>query len=261
MDVEKWALITGASSGIGREFSYVLARDGYNVVLVSRDIQRLDCVAEKLRSKFGVKTVTIQKDLSSPDSAAEIFGRIKDIYVSVLINNAGAGICGRFLESEVNKDTSIINTNITSLTALIKLAAAGMIKRGGGRILNVASTGAYQPGPYTAVYYATKAYVLSLSLAVRKELKGTGVVVCALCPGATATEFSKRAGKNDVKGAMPASAVAQYGYKGLLSGKAVIIPGLWNKIIIAFSKPLPGKVMAAAVAKIQRKLIDGYKNG
>lgn len=257
--MEKWALVTGASSGIGKEFSFLLAQDGYNIILVSRDIQRLDRIAEDLKNEFGINAKAIQTDLSNPQAAARIFEQIEDLHISLFINNAGAGICGLFIETDINKDIGIINTNIASLTVLTKLAAVHMIKHGGGKILNVASTGAYQPGPYTAVYYATKAYVLSLTQAVRKELKGTGVDVCALCPGATATEFSKRAGKNDVKGAMPAGTVAQCGYKGLQKGKAVIIPGLWNKVFIAFSKLLPGNVTASAVAMIQKKLIDGFK--
>lgn len=259
MNSQKWALVTGASSGIGKEFVFILARNGYNVILVSRDIQRLNGIAVQLENEFGIKTRTIQKDLSNPYAAVELFKQIEDLHISVFVNNAGAGICGPFIESDIEKDTDIINTNIASLTALTKLAAARMLQQNSGKILNVASTGAYQPGPYTAVYYASKAYVLSLTQAVREELKGTGIDICTLCPGATATEFSKRAGKSDIKRAMPASAVARCGYKGLLKGKAVIIPGLWNKLFIAFSKLLPGSITACAVAKIQKRLIDNYK--
>lgn len=260
MDSEKWALVTGASSGIGMELSYILAQKGYNLILVARSIDRLNGIAADIENKHGVKTKPIQKDLSYADSAAKLFEQLKEIRINIFINNAGAGACGRFVDIDFQKDIEVINTNIVSVTVLTKIAAAHMLEKGGGKILNVASTGAYQPGPYTAVYYATKAYVLSLTQAIRKELYGTGVDVCALCPGATATEFSKRAGKSDVKAAMSASAVAKRGIKGLMKNKAVIIPGTANKIAIAFSKILPGKITSCAVAKIQSKLICDYKN-
>lgn len=260
MKQERWALITGASSGIGKALAYRFAREGWRLALVARDAARLDALSRALTQELHTQALAIPADLASPDAPDGVFKRLNDrgIRISVLVNNAGSGACGLFHELPADKDRQMLSLNIAAVTSLTRLAVLHMRANGGGRILNVASTGAYQPGPYTAVYYATKAYVLSLSQALRKELKASGILVSALCPGATATEFSRRAGKADIKGAMTPEKVADCAYKGLMRGKAVIIPGLRNKILIAASKLLPGSASAAVVARIQRRLTKAF---
>lgn len=257
--LSKCAVITGASSGIGLALAQVLAERGHDLVLVARDVQKLSAIAQELSTKHGIKPTPIQMDLSKPGAAAALFAQIEDMPVGIFINNAGAGQCGPFLNTDSEKDAGIISLNITALTELCKLAAAHMQARGGGSILNVASTGAYQPGPYIAVYYASKAYVLSFTQALRKELAGSGVAVSALCPGATATDFSRRAGKRDIRGAMSARAVALRAYKGLQKNKGVIIPGAGNKLAVLFSRLVPGALSARIVGRIQKKIFEEFK--
>lgn len=260
MNRKQWALVTGASSGIGMALAIRFAKAGWHVVLVARDGARLYALAEIIEADFKVRTFVIQKDLTSRTAAAELFALLfqNDIRIDVLINNAGAGACGLFQGIPDDKNIQMIDLNIRAVTQLTKLAVDHMLQYGGGKILNVASTGSYQPGPYIAVYYASKAYVLSFSQALRKELKKTGVTVSTLCPGSTATEFSQRAGKADIRGAMTPEKVADCAYIGLVKGRAVIIPGFQNKLLIAVSKLLPGSVSAAIVARIQRKLFETF---
>jgi len=253
---EKWALITGASSGIGWALALRFAKEGWNLAVVARDAEKLSELAKIALSKYHIQTVVIPKDLTSSEAPKEIFDELNSlgIRIDALINNAGAGFCGLFKDIESDNDDHMIDLNIRALTSLSKLAVRQM--NGNGRILNVASTGSYQPGPYIAVYYATKAYVLSLTRAMRSELKESGIIVCALCPGSTATAFSHRAGKKDIKGAMPPDKVADLAYKGFIKGKAVIIPGFHNKVFIAASKLMPAVLSAAIVKRIQRRLTD-----
>ncbi len=260
MNREKWALITGASSGIGMSLALRFAKDGWQLVLVARDAARLSALSEIIEDNSHVRTFIIQKDLTSPTAAAEIFEQLDQngIQLDALINNAGAGACGLFHDIPSEQDTQMIDLNIRAVTSLSRLAISHMRQAGGGKILNVASTGSYQPGPYIAVYYASKAFVLSFSQALRKELKKSGIIVSTLCPGSTATEFSQRAGKADIKGAMTPEKVSDCAYKGLMKGKAVIIPGFQNKIFIVFSKLMPGSLSAAIVARIQRKLTEAF---
>ena len=260
MDQNKWALITGASSGIGMALAFRFAKEGWHLVLVARDAARLSALSEIIESDFCVRTFVIKKDLTLPDAPKEIFNQLdlNGIRIDALINNAGAGVCGLFSYMPDEPISQMVHLNVLAVTSLSKLAVQHMSQTGGGSILNVASTGSYQPGPYIAVYYATKAYVLSFSQALRKELKKTGIEVSTLCPGSTATEFSKRAGKADIKGAMSPDQVANCAYKGLMKGKAVIIPGARNKFFIVVSKLLPGSVSAAIVARIQRKLTESF---
>lgn len=259
MELSKCAVITGASSGIGLALAQLLAERGHDLVLVARDAQKLADIAQELVAKYGIKTTSIQMDLSKPGAAAAMFAQLEGMSVDIFINNAGAGLCGPFLNTDSQMDAGIISLNITALTELCKLAAVHMQARGGGSILNVASTGAYQPGPYIAVYYATKAYVLSFSQALRKELADSGVAVSALCPGATATDFARRAGKRDIRGAMSARAVALCAYKGLQKNKGVIIPGVSNKLAVLFSRLVPGMLSARIVGRIQKKMYEEFK--
>ncbi|HLN57107.1 MAG TPA: SDR family oxidoreductase, partial [Thermoanaerobaculia bacterium] len=190
------ALVTGASSGIGKELARLIAADGYDLVLVARRQERLEELARELSVAHGVSARVIAADLADPDSPKRIVEELEAerIAVDVLVNNAGFGIYGRLWNSDITRQLEIIQVNVVALTDLTGRLLPGMVSRKRGRIVNVASTAAFQPGPYQAVYYATKAYVLSFSEAIAEELKGTGVTVTALCPGPTTTEFQEAAG-------------------------------------------------------------------
>ena len=262
MNTNETVLITGASSGIGKELALIFAKNKYKVILVSRNSTKLLKVAEEIKNSFNCTSEVIPMDLSCPHGAEGLYEELlsRKISVDILINNAGVGSCGLFHQGNLSKYMEVLNLNITSLTILTKLISQDMVKAGHGKILNVASTGSYEPGPYIAVYYATKAYVLSLSQALHNELKNYGITVSALCPGATATEFSNRAGKNDSPIAMSPSYVAKCSYKGFMKGKSVIIPGTINKLGVLLFKLLPGKVSAALVGKSQGKLTMKFKS-
>lgn len=251
----KTVLITGASSGIGYEMAGIFAKNGYNLILVARRENILNKMKEKFLESYGVHTVVIQKDLAQPEASRQVYEEVKkmNINVDILINNAGIGSCGLFHEIDLKKHIDTIQVNITSLTELTRLIAEDMVKRKNGKILNVASTGAYQPGPLISVYYAAKAYVLSFSEAICNELKPYNITVTALCPGATKTEFGKNAGKGNLKNAMDPKKVAEAAYFGLMKGKRVVIPGTLNKFSVFFSKIMPRRILANIVRGIQSK--------
>lgn len=257
----KTVLITGASTGIGRALAEQFAQNGFALLLTARNPNTLAQAAERLTAAYGVEVHAFPMDLSRAGAAEALYRRItaEGHCVDILVNNAGAGACGLFHELPLQGDADMAELNMMALTVLTKLFARDMIARGGGKILNVASTGAYQPGPYIAVYYATKAYVLSLSQALTDELAPFGISVSALCPGATKTEFSRRAGKLDMRGAMTPDYVASCAYRGLMRGKRVIIPSLAMKLGVAASKILPGRVSAYIVGKAQKRLAQGYR--
>jgi hypothetical protein len=256
----KTALITGASSGIGYEFAKILAKDCDVLVLVSRRRERLLEVKRELENSAAVSVKIIVKDLSQPGAGEDIYNELESekISVDILINNAGVGHLGAFTEIDWRQNTDMIATNITALTHMTKLFVKGMIARKKGKIMNVASTAAFQPGPLMAVYYASKAYVLSFSEAIAYELRGTGVTVTALCPGPTATDFAKVADmerSNLFRFKPPASAsdVARYGYDAMMKGKTVAVHGVVNKII-AFSVRLsPRKLLPLIVRHLHKK--------
>lgn len=253
------ALITGASSGIGLELARVHASKGGDLVLVARNKARLDELKSELESQFNVSVFTIGKDLSANNSARGVYDETteQNIQIDYLINNAGFGDFGMFAETDWNKELQMINLNITTLTQFTKLYLKDMVKRGSGKIMNVASTAAFQSGPTMAVYYATKAYVLSFSEAVDNEVRDKGVTVTALCPGATESGFQAAAAmeeSNLVKGQkLPNSKeVAEYGYKAMMKGKTVAIHGLMN-YLMAFSVRFTPR---ALVVKVTRKMQD-----
>ncbi|WP_372370509.1 SDR family NAD(P)-dependent oxidoreductase [Candidatus Uabimicrobium sp. HlEnr_7] len=248
--MSKTALITGASSGIGYEFSKILYEEGYKVILVARNKQKLDLLAKKLG-----QAQVIEKDLSSIDAAQQIFEQIDDP-IDVLINNAGFGHHGAFANAPWKKLQQMVQVNITSLTELTHLYLPQMLKRKSGKIVHVASTAAFQPGPLMAVYYATKAYVLHLSEALTRETKGTGVTITALCPGPTASKFQLVADIKDPKliegKNLPSSKeVALYGYQSMIKGKTVAIPGWKNRLLSSSYRFLPRKTIATIIGKIQ----------
>jgi short-subunit dehydrogenase len=251
------ALVTGASSGIGREFARVLAREGYDLVLVARSGGRLADLAEELKARYGVATKILPKDLADSSAPAGIVTKLEagGLAVDVLVNNAGFASYGPFAESDLANELQMIQVNVAAMTSLTRLLLPGMVWRGQGRILNVASTAAFQPGPLMAVYYATKSYVLSFSEAIANELAGTGVTVTALCPGATSSGFQDRADMKDSKlvqnGLMSASDVAEAGYRALVAGKAVEIPGMRHKIFAQLPRFLPRSVTTKVVRRAQ----------
>ncbi len=254
------ALITGASSGIGLELAKIHASKGDNLVLVARSKNKLDELKLELEKKYNSSVYCIEKDLSNPGSAQEIYTETKqkNIQIDYLINNAGFGDFGMFYETDEDKENRMIHLNITALTQFCKLYLKDMIQRGSGKIMNVASTAAFQPGPTMAVYYATKAYVLHFSEAINNEVKGTGVTVTAFCPGATESGFQTAAAmeeSNLVKGKkLPGSReVAEYGYKAMMKGKAVAIHGFMNFLMASSVRFSPRSLVVKVTRKIQGK--------
>ncbi len=256
------ALITGASNGIGLELAKVHASKGGDLVLVARNKTKLDELKAELESQFKVSVYTIGKDLSANNSAQEVYDETtkQNIQIDYLINNAGFGDFGMFAETEWNKELQMINLNITTLTQFTKLYLQDMVKRKSGKIMNVASTAAFQSGPTMAVYYATKAYVLSFSEAVDNEVSVKGVTVTTLCPGPTESGFQAAAAmeeSNLVKGKkLPtAKEVAEYGYSSMMKGKTVAIHGMMNWIMANSVRFTP----RALVVKLTRKIQDKAK--
>ncbi|MCX5827533.1 MAG: SDR family oxidoreductase [Deltaproteobacteria bacterium] len=247
--MKKTALITGASSGIGRELARIFAAEGYNLVLIARREERLQELSRELQKTPGIKILIIAKDLSIPASPEEIFREIKDrnMHIDVLVNNAGSQVYGLFAETDWCRELNLIQTNLVSLTHLTKLFVTDMVKNGGGKILNVGSTGSFMPAPRNAIYCAAKAYVLNFSLGIAKDLEGTGITVTTLCPGATKTEFAGKANMENTllfkMMVMDAVTVAKAGYKALIKGKEVVVPGIANKLTVLLARFLPRRVI------------------
>lgn len=257
--MKKTALITGASNGIGLELAKIHASKGDNLVLVARNKTKLDELKFELEKQFKVAVYTIGKDLSTTNAAQEVYDETQknNIQVDYLINNAGFGGYGMFAETDWNNELEMINLNITSLTLFTKLYLKDMIKRKSGKIMNVASTASFQPGPTMAIYCATKAYVLSFTEAVSNEVSDKGISIIALCPGATETGF-QAAGKLDEsklfknKKLPTAKDVAEYGYNAMIKGKTVAIHGVMNYIMANAIRFIP----RAIVLKVSRSMLD-----
>ncbi|HEY5164337.1 MAG TPA: SDR family oxidoreductase [Acidimicrobiia bacterium] len=244
------ALVTGASSGIGAELARLVAADGHDVVLVARRASELGALAAELS---GARVIVA--DLADPASPAKLVAEVPD--VDLLVNNAGVGDFGPFADADLAKTTAMIQLNVTSLTELTRWYLPGMLDRGHGQVLNVASTAAFQPGPLMAVYYATKAYVLSFSEAIAEELRGSGVTVTALCPGPTASGFQTGAameGSRLVKDRrLPSAAtVARAGHRALRRGDVVAVVGARNKFLAASVRFTPRPVIRRLVGRMQR---------
>ena len=241
----KTALITGASSGIGLEMSYLFARDGYQMVLVARNRKTLEQLSKEIEQKYHVPVHVIDKDLSEQDAPQQVYDRVREIgvQIDVLVNNAGYGLYGPFLDNDRMEELKMIDLNIRALTDLTKLFLPKMIQQRSGGIINVASTAAFQPGPLFAVYSASKAYVLSFSQALANELEGSGVTVTAFCPGPTATAFMERSNLKVSKllrmGMMDVKLVADIGYQGFKRRRTLVIPGLKNAFLANFSRFVP----------------------
>jgi short-subunit dehydrogenase len=253
------ALITGSSGGIGYELAVIHAGHGDDLILVARNKCRLDEVRDQLQREHGIKVFTIEKDLALPGAAAEVVDEINEqnLNVDYLVNNAGFGDIGLFAQSDWIKQERMINLNVIALAHLTRLLLPGMLERRFGKILNVASTASFQPGPSMSVYFATKAFVLSFSEAVNDEVRKVGVTVTALCPGSTESGFQSAALGEGVKvkeRKLPsAREVAEYGYRAMMRGKAVAIPGLKNSIMAASVRFIPRSIAVKAARKIQEK--------
>lgn len=252
------ALITGASSGIGLELARLFARSKHHVILVARSVGKLEALAEELRAE-GVRCDLLPKDLQLDQSPTDIYEwcRQQNIQVDYLVNNAGLGDFGLFHESDWSSQKAMIQVNMNALTHLTHLFLPDMVKRGSGKVLNIASTAAFQPGPYMGVYFATKAYVLHFSEAIANELKGTGVTVTAHCPSATESGFFNVAGMENsglVKGRkLPGSAeVAKDAFAAMMKGSTVRIPGFLNHLL-ALSPRFSPRNMTTAVTRMMVK--------
>jgi len=242
-------LITGASGGIGYELAKLFARDHHNLVLVARSADKLAEVAAELQP-MGVSVKAMALDLGQPFAPKFLFEQLQGMAVDILINNAGFGSYGEFAEMPEEEIVGQINLNITALTELTRLFLPAMIARRSGRIMNVASTAGFQPGPLLAVYYATKAYVISFSEAIANELQHSGVTVTCFCPGATHTGFAKRAGTEKSRlfkqfGAMSGEKVAQAGYRAVMEGRTLAISGVHNWLVAQSSRFAPRKMVTA----------------
>lgn len=257
--MNKTALITGASSGLGAEFAKIHASNGDNLVLVARGKDKMNTLKALLEKEYGISVYVIAKDLSEQQAPKAIFDELttQKISIDYLINNAGFGDFGLFAECDWEKQHEMINLNVLALTCMTKLFLPEMIKRQFGKILNIASTAAFQPGPTMSVYFATKAFVLSFSEAIANELKGTGVTVTALCPGATETGFKAAAAldtSNLFKGNGIAASkdVAEFGYKAMMKGKTVVVHGFTN-LLMAESVRFAPRNMVTSIARFKLK--------
>jgi short-subunit dehydrogenase len=258
--VSKTALITGASGGIGYELTLLFANDGFDCILVARSQDKLKELATRLEGEFRVRTLVLAKDLARPSAVDEIYEEVTaaSMNVDVLVNNAGFPVFGLFHETDLLTELEMLQVNVVALTALTKLFLKPMVARRDGRILNLGSTAGFVPGPLMAVYYASKAYVLSFSEALANELEGTGVSVTCLCPGATRTGFQKRGALEDsrlVQGKIAdAASVARAGYEGLMARKRVVIPGFTNKLVPWVVRLSPRGMVARVVRRAQDRV-------
>jgi short-subunit dehydrogenase len=251
------ALITGASGGVGYELAKLFANDRHNLVLVARSESKLAQFAGELQHRFDISAKTVALDLTAPDAPQVLFDRLRSdgIAVDILVNNAGYGKFGEFAKVPAEESLGQIQLNIVALTWLTKLFLGPMLERRSGKIMNVASTAGFQPGPRMAVYYATKSYVISFSEALANELAGKGVSVTCLCPGPTDTNFANRAGNDKSRlfkqlRPMDAKTVALKGYRGLMAGKTLVIPGLRNWLLTESLRISPRKLVTAISGRL-----------
>ncbi len=251
------ALITGGSSGIGYELARCFAQDGYRIILVASGRPALEEARNRLAMEFHGDVTAIPKDLSTHTAAAELYAELETqgIQVDVLVNNAGFGNFGYFAEVDLTKQVALLQVNIVALTELTKLFLGPMLRRRSGRIMNVASTAAYLPGPLMAVYFASKAYVLRFTEALASELEGSGVTATALCPGPTESRFQERAGMQGSRAfksaVMSSGEVARIGYRGLMRGKRVVVTGWRNRLMVTALWLIPTSVTLRAARWFQ----------
>lgn len=252
------ALVTGASSGIGLDLVKILARNGHDVVISARSADALEALAGVVEGKYGVKATVIPLDLSDPAAPDTLYSAIQSqgIDVDILINNAGFGLGGPFAETDIAREIEMIELNVTALTHLTKLFLGPMLGRRSGRIMNVASTAGFQPGPLMSVYYASKAYVISFSEAIAEELRATGVTVTTFCPGPTATNFAAVAGLSNSRlfrmgGVARSDVTAKFGYAAMMQGRRIAIPGFKNNLIAQANRLAPRSLATRISRKVQ----------
>jgi uncharacterized protein len=260
---KKTALITGASGGIGLDLAREFAKDGYNLVLVARSKDKLEAIAADFAKQYNISATVIAKDLARTSAPDELYNDIKTqgIQIDALVNNAGFATYGKFVEIPLERELQEMQLNMVTLTHLSKLFGKDMVARRNGKILNVASTAAFQPGPLMAVYYATKAYVLSFSEALANEFEGTGVTVTVLCPGPTESGFQERAAMQESKlvqkggmmRMMTSAEVAAQGYEAAKRGQTVIIPGFANQMGTLLPRFLPRNMVTRTVRNMQER--------
>jgi short-subunit dehydrogenase len=255
------ALVTGASSGFGAEFTRLFGADGWNVVMVARSGAAMEVVAQEVEEREGVEVTVLPRDLSAPRASADLVSSIADrgVIVDALVNNAGFSTYGEFVLDDPETQSSMLQVNVVALTELSRLVVPGMVERGGGRVLNLGSVGSFGAAPMTAAYAATKAYVLSLSLAMAEELKDTGVTVTCLCPGPTETGFQERAEMHDSalirdRKLPSAREVAEVGYAAMKAGKPYLVTGGSSKVFAVGSRFLPRTTAARIAARSQRRV-------
>jgi len=250
---DKYALVTGASSGIGYEFAKLFAKDGKNLVVVARSQDKLEALKTEIENKWGTSVVVLPRDLSDPNAPQEIFSELEsqNIDVDVLVNNAGFTGYGMFAETELQRELEMIQVNVISVVHLTKLFLNKMMRNKSGKILNVASLVAFVPTPLESVYSGTKSFVLNFTEALANEVKGTGVSVTCLCPGipgVAKTSFYKRANMDNIRAAklpmMDAARVAKDGYIALRKGKVIALPGLLNRLVPFLVRITPRNMLA-----------------
>lgn len=259
--MSKNALVTGAASGLGFELSLLLAKDGYNLILIDLDADNLETAKSEILKINTIGVTLIVKDLSVPSAAQIIFNQISKTPIDVLVNNAGFGLFGKFADTEWQREMDMLQLHVITATHLTKLILTGMLERNSGKILNISSLAGFQPGPLMSIYYASKAYVLSFSQAIANELKGTGVTATVLCPGPTKTAFqgavSESTSNNKISFNMAcAKKVAAYGYNAMNKGKTVAVPGAFNKFVAGLPRILSRNRATAIVRKLQEKNRD-----
>ena len=262
--MKKTVLITGAASGIGKEFANIFASEGYDMVIVGRNLEKMENMKADYEEKYSISVFPIQADLGEDNAPVHVYEEVKKLglEIDVLLNNAGVGDYGRFIDIPWEKERSLAGLNMIAVMHMIHLFAPDMVKRGSGRIMNMASIAAYEPGPYMPMYYASKAFIYSLSQAVAKELEGTGVSVTCLCPGPTATNFEKEANMGAANKMftwfkpMTAAEVAAEGYKATMKGEVVHTTKLRYKLFHTITRFGPEKVKRDMTA-----VINGYGKG
>jgi short-subunit dehydrogenase len=254
------ALITGGSTGIGLDLAREFASHGHDLVVVARQRDRLDQAAGALEGKYGVKVTAIPSDLSIDGSPQRLYDAVigEGIRIDYLVNNAGFGLGGEFADTDLDRELDMIQLNIAAVVHMTKLFMQPMLRRKKGRIMNVGSTAGFQPGPLMSVYYASKAFVLSFSEAIAEELRDSGVTVTCLCPGPTETEFAHVAGIKQTRlftqmGVKDSAEVARFGYRAMMKGERVAIPGVRNKMLVQVERATPRRLVTTIVRKIQEK--------
>jgi hypothetical protein len=257
------ALVTGASAGIGKALAETFASEGHDVVLVARREERLREIGDRLEDVHGVTAHVVPSDLSRREDRDALYGELtgRDVAVDYLVNNVGIGTQGKFTEIDLDRELTQVELNVAAPTHLSKLFVPDMVERGSGGVLNVASTAAFQPGPYMSVYYASKAYELSFSQGLHEELREDGVTVTVLCSGPVATEFQERARMTDAPIGrrdhglirwMEPEEVARVGYRGLANGRAVVVPGTVNRLNRLLAKVLPASLTRGLAMRMNR---------